>query len=706
MDIALDALRYVNNALYIVLALICWRRWSRTRHKAAGYAAMTFGILAFIAVQALVLPDVRTGPFWFWFSKVTIAILVLFPFFLYRFATAFVPVPRSIERIAVGMTGALVVLTLLLPELPGAGEMRPPLFRAYVIALLSQWTMLSVVAAGRLWRAGKGQPRVARWRMRLMALAASFMNVALIFAGLAPPSPDPSLQILTQSVAGISVLLFYLGFEPPNALRMTWRRGEEAAFRQAVAEVVAANTPAQVASRLLPHVARILGAHQVGLLDQEGTLIAEYLGPGSVGPHQVAEEMRFSFPHGTLVVSGSPYTPFFGDAEVELVEFLGTLVNIALERSRLLSLQQLVLKDAGEGIFGIDAHGHVTFVNPSGAAMLGFEVDELIGAPMHEKTHHSHADGSTYARDDCPIFLSDGETRTRDDEVFWRKDGTSFPVEYTSSSIREGEKITGAVVLFSDISERKRAEKAAKLAYERERRARIEVEEANKELESFVYTVSHDLNSPLVSISGYLDYLHKDYGESLPEQGRFYLERMGASALYMQALIRDLLEFSRVGRMQTETEPVSLGEIVGEVAEQVRAVSPEMQIDIDELPSVLMNPVRVRQLFANLLQNAARYAGRNPNARIEVVEHSEDRVCLSVSDNGPGIPPEQRERVFGVFERLAPKHTDEGTGMGLAICKRIVESNGGRIWIEDSDSGTDLRMTLPLARSSSQQEAV
>jgi signal transduction histidine kinase len=256
--------------------------------------------------------------------------------------------------------------------------------------------------------------------------------------------------------------------------------------------------------------------------------------------------------------------------------------------------------------------------------------------------------------------------------------------------------VTGAVVVFADISERKIAERSQAEAYERERQARVEVERVNQELESFVYTVSHDLSSPLLSITGFLGFFESDYKEIIPEDGRFYLERMSSSARYMQALIRDLLELSRVGRVQAKEEVVDLRQIVSEVADEVRSANPDLEVNIGNLPPVAMNPLRGRQLFANLLQNAARYAGPEAKVSIELLSSSNGDVLISVADNGPGIPPESREKVFGVFEQLSPREADtEGTGIGLAICKRIVESHGGRIWIEDASEGTDMRISLP-----------
>lgn len=258
---------------------------------------------------------------------------------------------------------------------------------------------------------------------------------------------------------------------------------------------------------------------------------------------------------------------------------------------------------------------------------------------------------------------------------------------------------TGVLHLFGvvrDVTERRETEKVLADAFSRERVARVAVEKANAELESFVYTVSHDLNGPLISVLGYVDLFEADFGSSLPEEARFYLDRIKISSRFMQSLIADLLQLSRVGRVQTEPERVDLRTLIEEISDEIVTSYPHAAVGAaDDLPDLYINPVRARQLFANLIQNAVKYSGRS-DVRVEVTAHgsADGLATLSVSDNGPGIPVDKREKVFGVFERLDAKHS--GTGMGLAVCKRIVETNGGTIWVADSEEGTDMRLSIPL----------
>jgi signal transduction histidine kinase len=232
--------------------------------------------------------------------------------------------------------------------------------------------------------------------------------------------------------------------------------------------------------------------------------------------------------------------------------------------------------------------------------------------------------------------------------------------------------------------------------FESEQRARLDLERANAELGTLVYGVSHDLKSPLITVLGYLDYLRNDYAGVLGEEGRHYLGRMEASALYMQDLIADLLELSRIGRVDVETQPVDLGALVDELVAELRVSHPPASLLVGPLPLIRANPARARQLFANLLENALRHGGRDDlTVRVWGRPTADGGADLVIADDGVGIPREYRERVFGIFERLEPRQGDRGgTGIGLAICRKIVEQLGGRIAVGDAPRGTEIVVSL------------
>ncbi|GAC1593519.1 MAG: hypothetical protein NVS3B21_14630 [Acidimicrobiales bacterium] len=223
--------------------------------------------------------------------------------------------------------------------------------------------------------------------------------------------------------------------------------------------------------------------------------------------------------------------------------------------------------------------------------------------------------------------------------------------------------------------------------FERERDSRIRLELAHEELEGLVYSLSHDLKSPLISLLGYLDYLKIDCGDGLGTTGEFYVTRMAASAAYMTSLIEDLLSLSRIGRTQTEAEDVDIHTVLDEVVSAVRASTSEVTFDIGDLPTLSVNALRTRELFTNLVDNAVRHGGR-PDLCVRVWSSltTTGDVVVYVADDGAGIPETYREKVFGIFERLGAQDSG-GTGIGLAVCRKIVEQSGGTIEIIDSGSG-------------------
>lgn len=233
-----------------------------------------------------------------------------------------------------------------------------------------------------------------------------------------------------------------------------------------------------------------------------------------------------------------------------------------------------------------------------------------------------------------------------------------------------------------------------------EREARSAAERANAELETFVYSVSHDLKSPLVSLLGFLDYLKSEVDGTLSTDGQFFLERISAASMYMQALIQDLLELSRIGRVQVEPADVDLTGVVEETAAELVGAFPEARVVVDRLPVVSMNPLRARQLFTNLIANAVHHAGRSDVlVTVGAVQGPDGDMIVSVSDNGKGIPAGYREKVFGVFERLERRDSNSsnntGTGIGLAVCRKIVEQAGGQITLSDNAPGARFSIRLP-----------
>ncbi|MGI9539476.1 MAG: ATP-binding protein [Miltoncostaeaceae bacterium] len=387
------------------------------------------------------------------------------------------------------------------------------------------------------------------------------------------------------------------------------------------------------------------------------------------------------------------------------IYLIGRDVTHQLRTSRelddLRQLQGAILASVGDGVYGVGLDGCATFVNPAAARMLGYEPEELLGQDTHEMLHHSRPDGSHYPREECPLMHAarDGTTARVDDEVFWRKDGTPVPVEYTATPLLLEGRPAGAVVSFLDISGRRAAEATRHEAAVREgleqqneelERLAARLEESNRDLEQFAYVASHDLQAPLRAIVSHLELIDDEIIEALDAETREDMRFVSEGAARMQNMIDSLLEYSRASRRESAYEPVDLGLVTDDA---VRLLSADIEaagaaVTRDEdLPIALGDEQQLVRVVQNLVGNALRYGPEN-EVRISITgEDAGDSCRLSVSDNGSGVPEKYRSRVFEMFKRLHTSDHGGGIGMGLAICARVIDRHGGSIWVDDAPGG-------------------
>jgi two-component system sensor histidine kinase/response regulator len=226
-----------------------------------------------------------------------------------------------------------------------------------------------------------------------------------------------------------------------------------------------------------------------------------------------------------------------------------------------------------------------------------------------------------------------------------------------------------------------------------------ELELANADLEAFSFSVSHDLLAPLRAVRGFSEIVETDFGPQLPPEGQRLLSRVTKSAQRMEALVRDLLEFSRFGRQTLEKRPVDMARLAQSVVDELRMDQPERQIDvrIGGLPEGWADPSLLRQVFVNLLSNGFKFTRNVASAAIEVGGEKAGGECVYfVRDNGAGFDMQYVGKLFGVFQRLHRESEFEGTGVGLSTVQRIIERHGGRIWAESEvGKGATFRFSLP-----------
>jgi signal transduction histidine kinase len=227
-----------------------------------------------------------------------------------------------------------------------------------------------------------------------------------------------------------------------------------------------------------------------------------------------------------------------------------------------------------------------------------------------------------------------------------------------------------------------------------------ELEAANKEMESFSYSVSHDMRAPLRTINGYSKIIEKKYGQLLDDDGKEVLQTITDEATRMGKLIDDLLAFSRLGRQDVQKTRVDMNELAGQALKEVlrsEENATKSSISIDNLPSVMADPNLIHQVLTNLLSNAVKYSGRNEEPLIQIGSYKEARaIVYFVKDNGAGFDMQYYNKLFGVFQRLHSQEEFKGTGIGLAIVQKIITRHGGRVWADSTlGRGTTFYFSLP-----------
>ena len=397
-------------------------------------------------------------------------------------------------------------------------------------------------------------------------------------------------------------------------------------------------------------------------------------------------------------------------ANTELVREISDRKQTKASLERLSRQSELILNSAGEGIYGLNSQGKLTFINPAAARMLGYQVEELIVSIvnqnldnyptyifsefprksgdklMHNILNHSKPDGNSYSWDENPICdtLKTGAVQHITGDIFYHHDGTKFPVEYVSTPIREQGKIVGAVVIFKDITERQIVERMKN---------------------EFVSVVSHELRTPLTSIRSALGLLTHGSLKNQPAKSQRMLEIAFDNTNRLVRLINDILDIERInsGKVTMEKQICNAAELMTQAVNEMQAMAEKAEINLILLPvetQLRADPDRIIQTLTNLLSNAIKFSP--PRSTIYLSAKLQDsQIIFQVTDQGRGIPEDKLETIFGRFQQVDASNSRNqgGTGLGLAICRSIIQQHGGRIWVESNlGSGSTFYFTLPITQ--------
>jgi PAS domain S-box-containing protein len=587
-----------------------------------------------------------------------------------------------LHAVAALLTGATIVATFLLDHFPEPNEPRTDAFQAYIYLLLTQWVVLLGAVTFKLWRAGRGQPTVARRRMRTMSIGSAGLAITLVIAGTASASDEVTgVQIATSVIALATGPFFLMGFAPPTFVRNAWRQQSSGRLQEAEFALMEALSPSDITDVLLPEVTELSAGRGSLILDRDGKvtgvhglspaetgeLAAEFRNGGTEPAVHGAGTITVPMRSGKLVAATSPYTPFFGQEEMDELRRLALLADLALARTehsrrereltdQLLQAQRL----ARIGSWEWDAAtGRVTWSDQL-YRMLGYEPGEFE-ATGEAYTEHVHPEDRELV---TKKSAEAQETRQPIDyeHRMVRRDGSPLIVHLRGRVVgEENGQAARMIGTLQDVTQQREQEALR---------------------ERFIANAAHELRTPLTSLLGFVEMLSRARHRLDETKLQTMFDAMTRSGDRLAVLIENLLDLSKLqaGQVQVDIEPVPIDALAREV---VASTPPpdgrRVEVEVTDTPIALADRHRLDQVVTNLLTNAYRYGG--PNISLSGARLNGD-VILSVTDDGPGVEDQLLDDLFQPFSRGSTSSTIGGSGLGLAIVKMLVEACGGEIWHE------------------------
>ncbi|HEX8002766.1 MAG TPA: PAS domain-containing sensor histidine kinase [Mycobacteriales bacterium] len=689
MTAVADLLRFVQLAVFLAAAAVAALRWVRRRGAARAWLAAMFGLLALVVAASEVMPQTpATGPERVE-QKLLVAVLLLFPYLLYRFMATFERPPRALDTTARALTAGVLVATFAVSRFPQPGEPRSVAFGTYLVLLLVQWTFLSGVVAVRLWRAGRAQPTVARRRMRMLSSGAAALALGLVITALAPSEEPNAVTLVVHVVAIASAVLFLLGFAPPRALLRTWRARDIEALQGALVGLAQATTTEEVVGDLLPRVVQLVGARAASIHDSRGRLLGSTgdttpLDPGAEtlplveGVTQTgADHLRIEVPGGRLELWTTPYTPYFGREELALLRTVAALVHVTLERTYS-HARELAARDALSEAQRIAKIGSWRLDLATDTIEASDEMYRLWGltpgaGPLTREAYDArvHPDDRTAATETLLHAVTSGEDLTNEFRLLDDDGSVRWIHARGSAQYDESGALVALLGTCQDVTEARRLDQMRR---------------------DFVANAAHELRTPLTTVSGMATLLANQRDRLTPAELDNAFAALGRQGQRARQLVTSLLDLSRLeaGRVPVRAVPVDVRRVVDAALETAPAPDGvEVAVDVADVKAVA-DPDRLEEIVVNLLTNAYRYGG--PHVR--VTASAGNAVTLAVSDDGAGVPEAFVPELFVPFSRGGEVTGTPGSGLGLAISQRLARALGGDLTYEPGSPGARFALRL------------
>ncbi|HRQ22555.1 MAG TPA: PAS domain S-box protein [Anaerolineales bacterium] len=750
----------LTQSIFLFLAVSTLFNWAKYRNRARFDTAMVFVSLALAIIarelrQLLPAWDSVLALIFF------IALLSQ-PYLLLRVAQYFHLIPAFIPVVALFglvLVFASIPLSPFAPTLVFSFAIGYFLIvEGYVAFLLIKGALIFRGVPGRRLRLAS----IGTGLLALVFLIALVMLIYESSNGPAAPAMESAIAALIQILAALSGMSYYFGFSPPRWLRRSWQLRELYQYLQQISKRGNYNLSTAFEELSTAALRTVGGTTAVIVGWDESSKCLKIKVPGNPPlqvenleyelvhndlswdeqPARVArlpEDVRSGLAGwgklfgaraliivpingslhfwGVLIVA-IRYAPLFAQDDLDMLSLLVEHAVIMLEHSSLVAelrnanqaLEKEVskrkqtegkfrglLESAPDAMVVVDKTGVIDLFNSQAEKLFGYDRAEIVGKPVEvlvpkslQRKHVHHRQGYFVEHPARPMGLGL-------DLFGLRKDASEFPVEISLSPLETDEGLL-VIAAIRDVTERRRAEvDIQKLNHDLKQYA-AQLEAANKELESFSYSVSHDLRAPLRGIDGFSQVLIEDYGDHLPPEARGYLDRVRASAQRMAGLIDDLINLARVTRTAPRFKLINLSVIAEEIIKTLREAHPNRRVTVSIEPEMRVNgdPNLMRIALENLLGNAWKFTSRRERAVIEFGQKQiNEQRTFHVRDNGAGFDMTYAHRLFGAFQRLHSAGEFPGTGIGLATVHRIISIHGGRVWAEAEDGkGATFYFTL------------